>query len=527
MAGYCLKHVRQNNPNTIAGNTLWYALDASATTVVMLIASVPVARVMGPSVLGHYIYLLFLTGTAQRLANFGLPATCCKYMAEFLGRQEYAIAHEVFRVTFRYQATISGIITAVGLCLAAFSEPEYRLITVLIVLSMWPAMISYIPGQANIAAENLRANVPASITYLATYSALVVLTLMMNWGLIGLATATLISRVLEAAVRYFGVLRWLRGYPTRALPALLRSRMLNFSRHNLILLALGLIVWDRSEVFFLKQFSDVRQVAFYSLAFSITNQLLMAPRSLSFATGMSILAQYGRDPRRLSPLMRNAIRYVSVLTIPLFLGTAAIAEPLIHSTYGNHYLSVVPVLCILCISSLTRAFQPHTENLLQATEQQGFMVKWLAITAVLNVSLDALLIPKYGAVGAAVANGLAQTIGITGLFYKAGGAYAMRSQLRFLGALLLSGAVMVCVVIKLVRLLPPGPGLFAGIGVGALVFLLGLRTTRSLEQEDWDRLRQWTRLLPTPVHRIVPALISRLVSDSGREPAIASPRADQ
>ena len=65
-----------NNPKKIAGNTFWYALDASATTIVMLIASVPVARVMGPNVLGHYIYLLFLTGTAQRLANFGIPATC-------------------------------------------------------------------------------------------------------------------------------------------------------------------------------------------------------------------------------------------------------------------------------------------------------------------------------------------------------------------------------------------------------------------------------------------------------------------
>src|SRR5262249_10926287 len=154
--------------------------------------------------------------------------------------------------------------------------------------------------------------------------------------------------VLEAAVRYFGVIRWLRGYPTGALPQQLRNRMLNFSRHNLVLLALGLIVWDRSEVLFLKQFADVKQVAFYSLAFSVTNQLLMAPRALSFATGMTILAQYGRDPRQLGALMRNAVRYVSVLAIPLFLGTAAIAEPLIRSTYGNGYLAVVPVLWFLC-----------------------------------------------------------------------------------------------------------------------------------------------------------------------------------
>jgi O-antigen/teichoic acid export membrane protein len=520
--------MRAYSPKKIAGNTFWYALDASGATIVMMTASVPVARVMGPNVLGHYVYLLFLTGTAQRLANFGIPATCRKYMAEYLGRHEYGVAHEVFRVTFRYQATISGIITALGLCLAAFSEPGYRLITILIVLSMWPAMISYIPAEANVAAEDLRANLPASFTYLVTYTGLVLLVLTLHWGLIGLATATLVSRLMEATVRYTGTRRRLRRYPAVALPPQLRKRMLNFSRHNLVLLALGLIVWDRSEVLFLKQFANVRQVAFYSLAFSITNQLLMAPRALSNAVGITMLAQYGRDPLRLGALLRNATRYVSVLAIPLFLGTAAIAAPLIRSTYGIGYLAVVPVLCILCIASIPRAFQTHMENLLQATEKQGFMVKWLAVTAVVNLSLDAVLIPKHGALGAAVANGLAQTMGVAGLFYKAGGAEAMRSQIRFLGALCLSGAVMAGAVLTVVHALPGWPGLLAGVGAGAGVFFLGLRKTRSLEAEDCERLRQWTGLLPKPIGRITLHLLApQRGPDSTPGNAVAAPRSNQ
>ncbi|MBZ5595234.1 MAG: polysaccharide biosynthesis C-terminal domain-containing protein [Acidobacteriia bacterium] len=494
----------------------------------MLIASVPVARVMGPKVLGHYIYLLFLTGTAQRLANFGIPATCCKYMAEFLGRQQYGIAHEVFRVTFRYQATISGIITSLGLCLVAFSEPEYRLIAALIVASMWPAMISYIPAQANVAAENLRANLPASIVYLITYTALVILSLALHWGLVGLAIATLVSRVLEAGLRYFGVQRWLRSYPRAALPPQLRNRMFNFSRHNLVLLALGLVVWDRSEVLFLKQLSDVQQVAFYSLAFSIANQLLMVPRALSNAIGITILAQYGRDPLRLGALVRNATRYVSVLAIPLFLGTAAIAEPLIRSTYGGGYVAVVPVLWIICISSIPRAFQLHTEYLLQATEKQRFMVKWLAVTALVNVSLDALIIPNHGALGAAIANGLAQTMGVAGLFWKADGAYSMRSQIRFLGALCVSGAVMVGAVLVVVRALPPWLGLVAGVAIGAVIFFVCLRTTRSLEAEDWGRLHQWTQPLPRPIHRIMLRLLAlQFGPDSSPAPVVAAQSSNQ
>jgi O-antigen/teichoic acid export membrane protein len=66
-----------DNTRTITRNSFWYALDASAATLVMILASVPVARVLGPEVLGHYIFLLFLTTIGQRLANVGIPATGC------------------------------------------------------------------------------------------------------------------------------------------------------------------------------------------------------------------------------------------------------------------------------------------------------------------------------------------------------------------------------------------------------------------------------------------------------------------
>jgi O-antigen/teichoic acid export membrane protein len=168
------------------------------------------------------------------------------------------------------------------------------------------------------------------------------------------------------------------------------------------------------------------------------------------------------------------------------------------------------------------------ENLLQATEKQGFMVTWLAVTAVVNLCLDAALIPKNGALGAAVANGLAQTMGVAGLFFKAGGADAMRSQRRFLGALCLSGAVMVSAVAVVIRALPSRPGLFAGVGVGTGVFLLCLRMTRSLEAEDCERLRPWVGRLPEPIGKIMLQLLApRRGTDSTTGDAVAASNSNQ
>src|SRR5947207_7941220 len=128
------------------------------------------------------------------------------------------------------------------------AEPQYRLMSYLIVLSMWPGMVNNVPAQANVGAEDLRANIPASAAYFATYSAMVVSTLVLHWGVNGLAASVLLSRSLEALVRYWGVHRRLSRIPPAPIPPELQLRMFRFSRQNLVLLGLGLVIWDRPEV---------------------------------------------------------------------------------------------------------------------------------------------------------------------------------------------------------------------------------------------------------------------------------------
>lgn len=515
--------MQPNNAATITRNSFWYAVDASAATVVMLIASVPVARVMGPELLGHYIFLVFMTTIAQRLANVGIPATAGKYMAEYLASGNPGLAREIFHATLRYQVIIATVVTAAGcLLVRILGQPGLELVSYLIVLSMWPGMVNNIPAQANVAAENLRANIPASIVSFISYSTLVVLTLVLGWGLVGLACATLCSRILEAVVRYYGVHVWLRDVPRVPIPGELGARMFRFSQQNLLLLALGLVVWDRSELLFLRYFADVKQVAFYSLAFSITNQLLMAPRAFSTSIGYTVLAQYGRDRTRLDALIQNATRYVALVALPMFLGLAAIAYPLIGTVYGSRYMAVVPVLIIMSMFSVARAFQTYSESLLQATETQGFMVRWLLFTAVLNLTLDWLLIPRYGAIGAAFANGIAQTVGVGGVWAK--GAHALRLSLptRFLRAVAASAAMMAAVVLPIGRLLPVVPALLISVPVGVMVFGLMLRVFRCLETEDLARFRELSRRLPARMRPLSDALLRLLASPTagaGLEPA--------
>ena len=502
-----------DNARTITKNSFWYTVDAWATTLVMLTASVPVARVMGPRVLGHYVYLVFLTTIAQRLATVGLPATACKYMAEYIGASEFGLAHGVYRLTMRYQAIVATVVTGVGCLIVQFwSDPVYRAVSFLMVSSIWPSMVNSIAAQANIASENVRGNLPASFANMISYGVLIAATLVFDWGLIGLATATLVSRSMEAAWRLAGVQRWLRRFPASPVPPALWRRMLVFSRQNLVLLVLGLVVWDRSELLFLKHYWDTREIAYYSVAFTVVRQLLSLPIAFSSAIGYTIFAQYGRDSARLVGLAANATRYVALFAFPLFLGTAAIAQPLIQITYGPTYRPMIAVLCVVSVLAIPRAFQMHSESLLQATEAQSFMVKWLALTAVVNLSLDWLLIPKYGAVGAAFANGIAQTVAVGGVWIKAASMVRISLPWGYLARVAFAGTAMLALVRWACAALSPFLALLLGIPLGVVVFGAFVRLTGILDVADAARFLALSKRLPDGMRTIVQLAVRILVA---------------
>ena len=43
------------------------------------------------------------------------------------------------------------------------AKGEYKLASLLVVISIWPGMVNSIPAQANVACEELSANLPASV----------------------------------------------------------------------------------------------------------------------------------------------------------------------------------------------------------------------------------------------------------------------------------------------------------------------------------------------------------------------------
>ena len=130
-------------------------------------------------------------------------------------------------------------------------------------------MLLAVASAINWARSDFAPNTISSIAASTVHVASVLASLALGLDLPGLAAALLLSRVVDCALR-FALLR--RRWPAfqallasqTSLPGDLRARIVRFGAQSTVLLVLDLVVWNRSEVFFLKQLCDIRAVAFFS-----------------------------------------------------------------------------------------------------------------------------------------------------------------------------------------------------------------------------------------------------------------------
>lgn len=202
------------NSKTILRNTVWYGLENVISFVASLITSVLVARTLGPSRMGYIIYVMWMANLVSTFGSIGIPVTTRKYMAEYIGGGRIAIARYIYFRTFAIQAIMATIVTVAAVVWVLHNAPaEFRVASLLLVAGMWPSMVNFISAQANIASEDLSANLPASAASTLVFFSLTVAAVALHWGVIGIAAAMFGMRLVDFTVRLFPTFRRILLWP--------------------------------------------------------------------------------------------------------------------------------------------------------------------------------------------------------------------------------------------------------------------------------------------------------------------------
>jgi O-antigen/teichoic acid export membrane protein len=501
---------------TIARNSFWLLIDSAVGMAATFYCSIMVARGLGPDRMGQYNYIIWFAAVLRMVTEVSMPVTIRKFAAEFMGRGDYGTLKTVIRLAMRLQTKLALTGAVAGLIFVFASiAPGQRLFALLVVLSIVPAILMTIPAGALWAAENLRDNVLSSLAGTAVNVLGITASVVFHWGLLGVVVAFVSSRVVDFVLRYILFKRQYARLPGEAsdapLDPAIKKRMMGFAARQVVLMVFQVLLFDRVEIFFLKGLAEPRQIAFFSISFTLVQYMLMLPSILTGSAGATLMVEQGRAPSEVARLSAGMTWFMMLVAMPTYFGLAALSDPLLRLLYGSKYLPAIPVLAILSLFGVCRALAGPTEQFLIVTENQGFFIKWAGAVGIINALVNVLLIRKYGAVGAATAKVLSQVIAAAGFLAFMMLRYRVAFPIGRMIRLLFVCTVMYVGVRAVGRPLPSLGAILAGVPVGLIIFVVLTRVFRCLDALDGDRLRRLRRVMPDRLRNPYVAVVDFLV----------------
>ena len=140
----------------------------------------------------------------------------------------------------------------------------------------------------------------------------------------------------------------------------------------------------------------------YAVAMQITHLITFVPVLLSSALGPAIAGYFSAGDR--NKVLLTFLRIVGVSGFAALIYTALlwIAGKNILSLWGPEYVSIAGAMQLLALSQIINSIGGPGGTVATLIRRQGPMILCLSVSAISNLVLNAILIPRMGALGAAL-----------------------------------------------------------------------------------------------------------------------------
>jgi len=153
----------------------------------------------------------------------------------------------------------------------------------------------------------------------------------------------------------------------------------------------------------LKHFISDEAVGYYSAAYKIPFSLQFIPLAFSAAIYPAMSALFGKDNERLRNILNYSLFYLLLLVLPILVGIWALAPEIIISFYGAEYALSIAILRLLVLGLFFIFINYPLTTSISSIGEQKYNTLFIAITLLVNVVVNSILIPVIGPQGAAIA----------------------------------------------------------------------------------------------------------------------------
>ena len=401
--------VSLNEAPSILGKTTFVLAATVLGIGLNFLFTIGLARYLGPEEFGVFAIGLAVFNVASVLSTAGADSAALRYLPALIVKGIPATFWPTVRTLLSY-VLLGGLVFGVGLfaCRELLAEQVFHDGKLVGVLTGFALAVPFFALSSTLIAVLQSMHIVTwrlVVKYVCEPLAkvgLAVLFLWMGWGLSG-AIAGFVSALALTVV--------LASLPLRAhlagpnLPSPVSSRMLFDFSTPLLLSLIFSSFGNRSDVLLLGYFAQPSTVGLYSAAFQVASVFALIVQSFESIL-QPLYSQHlaAADRVGLERVYRSMVRWIGTVVIPLFT-VMSLCAPRLLSLYGEAYTEAVWCLTVLALAQCLNSMSAPAHGLLVLAGYSR-LVMWNSLAAaLLQIALNAALIPSYGILGAAVATG--------------------------------------------------------------------------------------------------------------------------
>lgn len=395
---------------TVARNSAFGMMAHMVIKVISFVFTVLVIRRLGAEVYGQYAAVLAFGAVFVFFADLGLSPYTVRQVARLRDRPDGKPEIEKLFGSVLGLRFLLALGAAAAIITTAWLTGRPTEMIIGVALGTIGLVIYSVQGAAEaILAGHERIDIAASaqVVHQLTFVLLGTLALLFATGYYGLIFANLAGVVLMTILCWQGVRR-LGIRPAIPIPSwwlpLLRASI----PFGIIGFTLGLSY--KFDTILLNIYAGDVVTGYYNSAYNLIFSILVISNVVNTALYPSLSRQSATHPETLPAIHERMLRYLLMLALPIAVGGCILAPELINFLYGGKYAGAVLPLSIL-IWVVPFMFMSEFLGYVIVVSGAERRVAWaVTISTTINVALNALLIPRYGILAAALLTVLTEAV---------------------------------------------------------------------------------------------------------------------
>lgn len=332
--------------------TLWSSLDAFIREGLAFGVSIALARLVSPEEFGTVALLSLFAGIATVFVNSG-------FSSALIQKQDVDHTDEstVFWFNLAMGLAVSLLLWAAAPAIAAFfTQPILVPLTGLLALTVFVSALGSIHGTLLTKQLDFRTQMKVRAVATTVSGAIAIAMAWRGLGIWALATQTLAAACVTTLLLWY----WRPWRPALVFSRNSARRLFGYGGY---LMGSGMldVAYTRIYTLFIGKLFGVLELGMYNRAENTKQLPAGVVTDILAQVAFPIFSTAAGDTRQLRRGVQLAMRGIMLLNVPMMLGLAAVADPLVLTLFGPHWLPAAPIMQVLCLGGI---FWPlHVINL--------------------------------------------------------------------------------------------------------------------------------------------------------------------